>query len=678
MNTGPKSVEAELRERELMLRNLTDNLPNGATFRLVWRKSGDFHFHHISESIERLTGVPSAHILENPTAFFKLIVDKDQERMQATGELAQKTMKQFDCQARIRTIEGDTKWLHWRSLPTVLPSGDVAWDGLVVDITPLKSAESELWRLNDELEATIAERTKELAESDRRHRTLLANLQGMVYRCRNDQPRTMEFMSEGCRSLLGVRPESFKNGDLTYESIIHPEDRERVWNELQESIAKKIPFTIEYRVKHAGGRWRSVLEQGRAIFDEQEHVVALEGIVTDITDRVYAEQSRRSLEEQLRQAQKLEAIGTLAGGIAHDFNNILAAIMGSAELLRMDVPKDHPGYEFIQQIMTAGNRAKGLVQQILTFSKRTDSSRDIVHLQPMVKECVRLIRATIPAMVEISSDVADDCAPVLADPTQIHQVLVNLCTNAWHALPERGGHIEVKLEMVDVDEVTAAIHPDLCPGPHVRLSVRDNGSGMDKAVLERIFEPFFTTKPAGKGTGLGLSVVHGIVKAHKGAIMVESTLGKGSTFFIFLPAAKMPEPEKAGETKIIFRGTGQRILLVDDEELPGRTVEKILTRIGYQVKRFLHPEQALTDFATSPKKYDLVLSDLAMPGMSGQDLAVAMLKIRKDIPIVLITGLADPATQEEAKRVGIRHVLFKPLTTEALGRELAQMWAKAD
>ncbi|HEX4343638.1 MAG TPA: PAS domain-containing protein, partial [Verrucomicrobiae bacterium] len=631
MNTASPAVEAELRERERMLRNLTDNLPNGATFRFVWREDGVFKFHHISESIERLTGVHSTKIMEDPTAFFHLIVEKDRERMDATGQLAQKTMKQFDCQARIRTAQGEVKWLHWRSLPTPLPSGGVAWDGLVVDITPLKSAEAELWRLNDELEATITERTRELAESERRHRTLLTNLQGMVYRCRNDQRRTMEFMSEGCRLLLGVGAENFKNGQLTYEEVIHPDDRERVWNEIQEAIPKHVPFSLEYRVKHAGGRWRSVLEQGRAIFDENDHVVALEGFITDITDRVYAEQTRRSLEEQLRQAQKLEAIGTLAGGIAHDFNNILAAIMGSAELLKMDTAKEHPGYEFIQQILTAGNRAKGLVQQILTFSKKTDSSLDIVQLQPMVKECVRLIRATIPAMVDISSDVDPNCAPVLADPTQIHQVIVNLCTNAWHSLPERGGHIDVKLETVEVDEVTAAIHPDLCPGQHVRLCVRDNGAGMEQAVLKRIFEPFFTTKPSGKGTGLGLSVVHGIVKAHKGAIMVESTVGKGSAFFIFLPTAKFPEAQKPGETTIIFHGNGERVLLVDDEELPGRTVEKILTKLGYQVKRFLNPEQALTDFSTSPKKYDLVLSDLAMPGMSGQDLGAAMLKMHPHI-----------------------------------------------
>lgn len=675
MNTARETVEAALQARDAMLRSLTDNLPNGATFRFI-RREGAYRFDYISDGIERLTGVRAADILTDANAFFNLIVEADRARFQDVGDAAQQELKPFECQARVRTIAGEIKWLHWRSLPHQMPSGETAWDGLVVDVTPLKSAEHELWRLNKELETTVRRRTEALTESERRHRTLLANLQGAAYRCRNDQARTMEFVSEGCQTLLGVRPEAFLRGEITYESIIHPDDQERVWTETQAAVVKKIPFTLEYRVKHADGRWRSVLDQGRAVFDEQNHVLALEGFISDITEHVHAEQSRRSLENQLRQAQKLEAIGTLAGGIAHDFNNILAAIMGSAEILKMDTPPENPNYEFVQQILTAGKRAKGLVQQILTFSKRTESALDVVHLQPMVKECVRLIRATIPAMVEIVSSVAPDCPPVLADPTQIHQVIVNLCTNAWHALPERGGRIEVKLEKCDVDDVTAAANPDLSVGSHVRLTVRDNGCGMDRKTLERIFEPFFTTNPSGQSTGLGLSVVHGIVKAHKGAIIVQSEVGKGSSFFIFFQAAKIPEAEAPNPNQTLPRGKGECILLVDDEELAGRTVEKILMRLGYEVKRFVQPDQALADFQTSSQRYDLVISDFAMPGMSGNDFAAKLLKLRADVPIFIMTGLADPETQEQVKKTGVREVLFKPITADALAREVAQVLTK--
>ena len=670
--TERRQMLAALRERETMLRHLTDNLPNGATYRMITTADGRHYFQHISESIERLAGVKAEVIRADAGALFSLILEKDRQRADAISDAAQSALKQFDCQTRIRTAAGEVRWIHWRSLPQPLPSGDTAWDGLIVDITPLKFAESELWRLNEDLEATVRERNAALVESERRLRTLLANLQGMAYRCRNDQNWTMEFMSEGCRALLGIRPEAFVAGQVSYANIIHPDDRERVQAEIQEAIANKIPFKLEYRVKHSSGKWLDVWEQGRAVFDEHDQVVALEGFVTDITERVAADKSRRSLEDQLRQAQKLEAIGTLAGGIAHDFNNILAAIMGSAELVKMDITKDHPSYEFMEQILLAGNRARGLVQQILTFSKRSETSLMLINLRTVVKECLKLLRATIPPMVEIHSDISTSAPPILADPTQMHQIIMNLCTNAWHALPVRNGRIDVKLEPYEVDDITASTNTDLCAGSYVRLSVRDNGCGMDKATLERIFEPFFTTKASGKGTGLGLSVVHGIVKAHKGAIVVDSQPGQGTAFYIYFPAEKGVAPESFSESKKIFRGNNERVLLVDDEELPGRTVEQLIRRLGYQVKRFTDSNQAMLDFISSPQKYDLVITDHAMPGMSGNDLAKALLKARPSIPVMIITGMADPGIQAEARQLGVRSVLMKPVTAETLAQEVAR------
>ncbi len=373
------------------------------------------------------------------------------------------------------------------------------------------------------------------------------------------------------------------------------------------------------------GKKVHVTESISPIKDPQGNVIGASKIARDITERI-------QLEAQLRQSQKLEAVGTLAGGIAHDFNNILAAIMGSAELLRMDFPPDHPHAELLQQILAATHRAKALVQQILTFSQRRDNKVGPISLKPVVRECLALLRSTLPAMVEIKYNIASDCSPVLANPTQIHQIIMNLCTNAWHALPERGGVIEVNLEMCDINATMAATNPDLRVGRYVRLSIRDNGCGMDQATLERIFEPFFTTKPSGKGTGLGLSVVHGIVKIYEGAINVSSEPGKGTVFCVYLPAHTLPEAKASEINENPLRGNGQHILLVDDEEWTGRTMEKVLSRLGYQVHWSDHPRKALARFGAAPAQFDLVISDSAMPEISGFDLAASLLRIREDVP----------------------------------------------
>jgi PAS domain S-box-containing protein len=443
-----------------------------------------------------------------------------------------------------------------------------------------------------------------------------------------------------------------------------------LWGDQRDSLlniarGEKIdhPETVRLR---KGGKKVQVSVSVSPIKDPRGNVTGASIIARNIAERL-------QLEAQLRQSQKMEAVGTLAGGIAHDFNNILAAIMGNADLLRMDFPPDHPHAELLQQILAATYRAKALVQQILSFSQCRENKMGPVSLQVVVRECLALLRSTIPAMVGIKYNIASDCSPVLADSTQIHQIIMNLCTNAWQALPERGGVIEVNLEMCEIDAKMAATNPDLRIGQYVRLSIRDNGCGMDQATLERIFEPFFTTKPAGKGTGLGLSVVHGIVKIHRGVIIVSSKPGKGTVFHIHFPAQAMPEA-KAPEINVpTLLGNGQRILLVDDEEWAGRTMKKVLSRMGYQVHWSDHPREALARFGAAPAQFDLVVSDSAMPEMSGFDLAAGLLQIRRDIPILLITGLIDSAGEERARQIGIRHVLLKPANAQVIGRVIARL-----
>ena len=533
-------------------------------------------------------------------------------------------------------------------------------------------AGGQIVKRNLELEPHVSRSAVEPRDGEGRHRALPANLQGIAYRCRNDRERRMEFVSEGCRNLLGVEPEDFMSGALAYNHLIHPEDQEQVWNEIQSAVARQDVFTLEYRVKHANGQWRNVSDQGRAVLDSQGRVAALEGCIADVTRRAAAEGKCRILEDQLFQSQKLEVIGTLTGGIAHDFNNALAAILGSAGLIKMDLPPEHPSREFLDQIFTVGNHAREVVQQILTFSRQQGSERRVIYLQSVVQECVKLLDSSSPATVNISCQVDPDCPPVLANSTQIYQVIMNLCMNAWQAMPGNSGNILVDLAMCDIDPKMSLGHPGLSTGPAVRLSIHDNGSGMDKATLEQVFEPFFTTKPVGKGSGLGLTVVRDIVKTHQGVITVESEPGKGTVFRIYLPPQANEEEATPAESSIVFSVKHERILFVDDDEFAGVTMERLLERLGYRVRRFQYPEEALAQFQADPAEFDLVISDLAMPGMTGDKLAASLVQIRPNIPILITTGLMDSPILKKQGETGIRNVLLKPVSTETLAREVAR------
>ena len=393
----------------------------------------------------------------------------------------------------------------------------------------------------------------------------------------------------------------------------------------------------------------------------------------ETTDQRRAEAQQRALELQLRQAQKMDALGTLAGGIAHDFNNLLTVIIGNTELAaRTTQPAEN-----LAAIREAGLRSKELVAQILTFSRRTDVERVPTRLQTVVEDALKLLRSTIPVMVRIDQKVDPACAPVLADPGQIHQVLMNLCTNAWHALPDRDGVIEIRLDPVVVEGQLAAIHPDLKPGPYVRLSIHDNGHGMSASTLERIYEPFFTTKPVGQGTGLGLAVVHGIVREHEGAIFVRSQPGEGTTFELYFPAlaeSEVPEPEPIAPSR---GGGGERILYVDDDKLVGDALTELLNLMGFRATHKLVPREALALFRERPQDFDLMITDRAMPGMTGGELAARVLEVRPDLPVLLLTGYADPAMEQELRQIGVLEVLAKPISAQKLSEAVRRGLARS-
>jgi len=388
----------------------------------------------------------------------------------------------------------------------------------------------------------------------------------------------------------------------------------------------------------------------------------------NILERKIAErtQALARSERQLQQVMKLQAIGTLAGGIAHDFNNILFPIVGYTELTMDDIPPDSQAYKNLEEILKATNRAKELVQQILMFSRQNCQERKPLKVQFLIKEALKLLRATIPATIEINCDAEEDCGPIMGDPTQIHQVIMNLCTNAYHAVQETGGKIDVSLQEVDISYEHTMERVGMKFGKHLLLSVKDTGHGMEPAVLERIFEPYYTTKAQGKGTGLGLSVIHGIVKNHGGDITVSSQPGKGSEFNVYLPVIDDIEEEaEFVETLKVTRGD-ERILLIDDEKQIIDIEKQILERLGYQVTSSTDSEKALEKFAAQPDRFDLVITDMTMPKMSGDQLARKMMDIKPEIPVILCTGFNEAITEEKALAMGIDKFVMKPIVKDEL------------
>jgi len=392
----------------------------------------------------------------------------------------------------------------------------------------------------------------------------------------------------------------------------------------------------------------------------------------DITRRKKAEKEKIDLEVQLSQKQKMEAIGTLAGGIAHDFNNILAAMQGYVELSLEDLPEDAAVRDNLEQVLSCGNRAAKLVRQILTFSRKDQQEKGVLQISSVVKEVLKMLRSSLPATIKIRRKIEADSSLVMADPTQLHQVLVNLCTNASHAMREAGGLLEVSLTDVNFESETKVGDESLPPGPYVKLSVSDTGCGMEKEVMDRIFEPFFTTKKVNEGTGLGLSVVHGIVKSHNGSIAVDSTPGKGSTFDILFPKVESNEVQPPDASEPAARKQ-EVILLVDDEKLMVDVTKQILERLGYSVVATTSSIVALEAFQEEPEEFDLVITDQTMPNMTGTQLARELIAIKPDIPVILCSGYPENVNLEEVRSIGIKKFITKPISKQdiaALIREV--------
>ncbi|MBI5577952.1 MAG: response regulator [Deltaproteobacteria bacterium] len=456
------------------------------------------------------------------------------------------------------------------------------------------------------------------------------------------------FRANHARELVGKR----------YLDFIHPDDRPGSAERIRKGVNERWTAPPrEHRVLTVDGNVVYVESTGVPIHYQGQAQIF--GVFRDITDRKLADQRREQLEAQLGQAQKMEAIGGLAGGIAHDFNNILSAIIGYTELAMLNEGASNSENE-LNQALIAANRAKDLVKQILAFSRQTDEDRMPVKVGLVVKEAVKFLRATIPATIEIKTCIDEKSGAVLANSIELHQIIMNLCTNAQHAIGGRAGLLEVEVHNTEIDLAQKNDLIDLEIGSYVRISVKDTGYGMAPDVIKRIFDPYFTTKEKGVGTGLGLAVVHGIVKKYGGAIKVESELGKGTAFQIYLPKADIMAPIKAEHPKSILGGS-ERILFVDDEKMLVAVGQQALQHLGYDVVSRTSPIEALELFKAKPDHFDLVITDQTMPGMTGEALARKLLRIRPTLPVIICTGYSQAIDQERAVKIGIKALVMKPI-----------------
>jgi len=522
----------------------------------------------------------------------------------------------------------------------------------------------------------LTERKKvegELKESETRFKTLSELAPVGIYM--TDLQGKCQYVNQRWSEMAGFSLDKAK-GDGWIKGI-HSEDRELVLSSWEQMIDSNGHWGTEYRFQDLDGQITVVYGLAKKIMDSSGNNLGYIGVNLDITERKHAEQERLQLETQLRQAQKMEALGTLAGGIAHDFNNILQGIFSSVETASLKLPKNNPAKDLLQQVLILGERGAALVRQILTFSRQDQQKQEIFQISPLVQEALQMMKEVLPSPIKIQSDIENVHGNILGISSQIHQVIINLCTNAGYAMGKNEGVLKISLHETVLNPTDAKLL-DLTEGPYIKLSVQDTGSGIPPEIKKRIFDPFFTTKPVGEGSGMGLSVVHGIVKNHQGSITVESESGngglfQGTTFHVFLPVAEDDVSQPSSEEKLISQGEGH-ILLVDDEKIIIETTKEFLEHLGYTTSITYSSYAALELFRSNAHQFDLVLTDLTMPEMTGIQLSKELLRIRDDIPIILATGHSE--ILENLDEIGIRRKIQKPYSIEELDQVIQEVLNK--
>ena len=541
-------------------------------------------------------------------------------------------------------------------------SGDIQQKELLLTTDYAKIVAKKLNKKVRELE----KEREELSKSESKYRRLVEVLRDNYFLYTHDADAYFTYISPSLTTVLGYKSEEFQQHFQTY--LTDHEINSSVISHIDQGMKgiKHPPFEIE--ILHKNGTTKQLYITEQPILDKKGNLISVEGIAQDITQRIIAEKELASANERLEQAQKMEAIGKLAGGIAHDFNNILMPIFGYIDMIKSEFPKESKGWKWSTTVQTAATRAKELVQQILTFSRCKEQEKKKILVQSILKEVITFMKSSIPKTIEIKSTIDPIKHPICANPIQIHQVLMNLCTNAYHAMRKKGGVLSLSLSQIDICANNLLKYPDLKKGTYIRIEVSDTGTGIKKAHMKKIFEPYFTTKSKNEGTGLGLSVVHGIISNHDGHIVVYSEYGKGTTFLIYLPVIQ--SLENRASTKQLneaLKGT-EKILVIDDDDIILELLKKQLMSFGYHVTALTRPAKALDIFSQNPQKFDVVITDMTMPQMNGVILSQEMLAVRKDIPIVLCTGFSELTNKDSAIKMGIKDCIMKPMSKYEIGK----------
>ena len=629
-----KTKQQETIDSETRLQRVVENMP-------VMMEAIDENYKIIAwnRECERVTGYSAKEMIGNPNSLQIIYPDADyRKKMQA--ELANLGSDFRNKEFSLTSKDGTEKTISWSNISARFPIPSWYSWAIGVDVTERKQAEIALKKSETNL-----------ARAQR-----IARIGNWSW---NIEENRISWSKEYYR-IVGLSPKEFDANYEAYLKLIHPDDLDHFKSYTEKALKEKKPWSFEYRIVRPNGEIRIIHEKGEVTVDTGGNAIGFFGTTQDVTQQKKMEAALKASEEKIRQSQRMESIGNLAGGIAHDFNNILASIMGYTELVLLEVEKDSKFGDSLQEVYAASKRAKDLVKQILAFARQ--SEEEIKPVQPSIvaKEVLKFIRSSIPSTIEVKVDIKSDSF-IMGNATQIHQILMNLFTNAAYAMENDGGLLEVSLKDSTIADSLDWKKLELRQGNYLEIKVSDTGTGISPEIIESVFEPYFTTKGTGEGTGLGLAVVQGIVETYGGKITVDSILGKGTTFAIYLPITKKHTANLAYKSESLPTGA-ERILLVDDEGPIVKMNSELLERLGYSVTTRTSSIEAMELFRSKPEDFDLIITDMTMPNMTGDLLAIELIKIRPDIPVILCTGYSKKISEETASEIGINAFMYKPIT----------------
>ena len=657
-------VQEALRQSQEQLKLVTDQVP-GMVFSLFQPREGPRRYDFVSSGVRDIYEFEPEDLLRDPMLITRYRHPDDARGLEQEAQALMQAPVNLSSEFRVVMPDGRIKWIYKRSSAVRFDSEGTQRVGVLLDVTDRREAEAAL-----HASETLWKLALESAGDG-----------VWDWNIRTGE----EFFSRSIKAMFGYAEDDIANLSAELDARTHPDDVAQMLLDRQAHFEGLAPvYRNEHRIRCKDGRWKWVLSRGVVIArDDNGQPLRMVGTHADITELKEAEAQQRALEVQLRESQKMEAIGTLAGGVAHDFNNLLAAILGNLVLAREDVGEHHPAQESLNEISRAAIRARQLVQQILTFSRRQTQEMQRQPLKPLVEEALGLMRSLLPAGLKLATRLPSQGLQVLADATQIQQVLMNLCTNAWQSMEGGSGDITVALREVRLDAAQALQLGGLSSGAYACLSVADNGPGMDIETQRRVFEPFFTTKAPGAGTGLGLAVVHGIVKAHRGAIELHSQGGEGTRFDVYLPLAAAADAADSAAVAVAVEVSavpaavplpGKHVVYIDDYEALVFLVGRLLRKQGHRATTFESGEAAIDWMRKHPEvAVDLVVSDQNMPGLSGVETAIEIRRLRPSIKIAIISGHVNDRLLIEARAAGVSEVMGKQDSMDALGEAISTL-----